>query len=243
MDTVTTWGLFGFGIMTSLSPCSLALLVAALSFIISEEKNLKEGASIGIAFTLGMSLIFFIFGLFISKLGQFVRFAHIFYIIAGIFLVLFGLGQLGIYKRIKIRPFAKEKKADPKKLNIIQRLGFPALGLVRYSKILPAFLLGMLFALGWSPCAVSLIMPVALLIMSQDIAIWQGGGLLFMFGLGHGVPIIPLAALSGQVRAQVANKFIKAGKYLARIFGVIILVIGILFLIYGPRINVIFGGK
>ncbi len=81
------------------------------------------------------------------------------------------------------------------------------------------------------------------MINNIPITIWQGGGLLFTFGLGHGVPIIPLAALSGQMRAQVANKFTKAGEYLVKIFGVIILVIGILFIIYGPRINVIFGGK
>lgn len=243
MGNITIWGLFGLGIVTSLSPCSLALLVAALSFIISEEKDLKEGISIGISFTLGMSLVFFILGLFISKLGQFVRFAHIFYIIAGIFLVFFGLSQLGVYEGAKIKLFAKSNDGKPKNLNIIQRLILSVLRLGQHSKILSAFILGTLFALGWAPCAVSLIMPVALLIMSQDITIWQGGGLLFTFGLGHGVPIIPLAALSGQMRAQVANKFTKAGEYLVKIFGVIILVIGILFIIYGPKLNVIFGGK
>lgn len=242
MDSLTVWSLFGLGIMTSLSPCSLALLVAALSFIVAEQDNLKEGLSIGIAFTLGMSLIFFILGLFISKLGQFVRFAHIFYIIAGALLVLFGLGQLGIYKRIKIQFFAKGGNAKPKKFNIIQQFGFSVLNLSQYSKILPAFLLGILFALGWAPCAASLIMPVTLLIMSQDITIWQGGGLLFMFGLGHGVPVIPLAALSGQMRAQLTKKFSRTGQYLAKIFGLIILVIGILFIIFGPKINAILGG-
>jgi len=243
MGNVTIWSLFGLGVITSLSPCSLALLVAALSFIISEEKNLKEGISIGLAFTLGMSGVFFVLGLFSSKLGQFVRFAYLFYIIAGILLVLFGLGQLNVYMRIKIKYFAKRKDDKPKNFSIMQQIGFSVLGLSRYSKILPAFLLGILFALGWAPCAASLIMPVTLLIMSQDVTIWQGGGFLFVFGLGHGVPIIPLAALSGQMRAQLANKFTKTGKYLVKIFGGIILVIGILFIIYGPKLNVIFVGK
>lgn len=242
MGNVTIWGLFGLGIMTSLSPCSLALLVAALSFIVAEEKNLREGLSIGIAFTLGMSLIFFVLGIFISKLGQFVRFAHLFYIIAGVLLVLFGLGQLNVYKRIKIGFFAKSNKNKPKNFNIIQQFEFSVLGLSQYSKILPAFLLGILFALGWAPCAASLIMPVTLLIMSQDITIWQGGGLLFMFGLGHGVPIIPLAVLSGSARAVATRKFTRAGEYLAKVFGVIIILIGILFIIYGPRLNTILGG-
>jgi len=84
-------------------------------------------------------------------------------------------------------------------INLIQRLGFSVLSLSRYSKNL--------FAFGWAPCAVSLTMPVALLIMSQEISIWQGGGLSFIFGLGHAVPIIPLATLSGEMRARVRNRF------------------------------------
>ncbi|MCM8771160.1 MAG: cytochrome c biogenesis CcdA family protein [Candidatus Omnitrophica bacterium] len=243
MDNVTLWGIFVLGIITSISPCSLALLVAALSFIVAEEKNFKEGALISIAFTLGMSLIFFVLGVFISKLGQFVRFAHLFYTIAGILLVLFGLAQLGAYKKIKIGDFIKDNATNPKKLNFVQQLGFSVLSLKGYSKIIPAFLLGILFALGWAPCAASLLMPITLLIMSQQISIWQGGGLLFIFGLGHGIPIIPLAVLSGQMRAQVTKKFTKVGEYLTKLFGVIILVIGVLFIIYGPKINMIFRGK
>ncbi|MCM8791667.1 MAG: sulfite exporter TauE/SafE family protein, partial [Candidatus Omnitrophica bacterium] len=191
MDNLTVGGLFVLGIITSISPCSLALLLAALSFILAEEKSLKEGIVIGIAFSMGMSLIFFIVGVFISKLGEFLRFAYLFYIIAGILLILFGLGQLGVYKKIKNKLFATKDTTKLKDFNIIQQLGFSVLNLSRYSKILPAFLLGILFALGWAPCATSIIMPVALLIMSQQVSIWQGGGFLFIFGLGHGVPIIP----------------------------------------------------
>lgn len=219
MSNVTMWGLFGLGMITSLSPCSLAILVAALSFIITEEKNLKEGISIGVDFTLGMSFVFFILGVFISKLGQFVRLAYLFYIIAGILLVLFSLGQLGVYKLIKVKFFVKSNNTKFKKFNVMQQLEFSVLGLNQYSKIPPAFLLGILFALGWAPCATSLIMPVTLLIMSRDITIWQGGGLLFLFGLGHGIPIMPLAALSGQMRAQVTKKFTKAGEYLLNYLG------------------------
>ncbi|MCM8831176.1 MAG: sulfite exporter TauE/SafE family protein [Candidatus Omnitrophica bacterium] len=241
MDSVTLLGLFVLGIITSISPCSLALFIAALSFIVGEEKNFKEGILIGIAFSLGMSFIFFILGIFISKLGQFVRFAHFFYIIAGILLVFFGLAQLGIYKKNNF--FVAKNTDKPKNFNIIQQFGFSVLNLNQHSKILPAFILGILFALGWAPCATSLIMPVALLVMSRDINIWQGGGLLFIFGLGHSIPIIPLAALSGQIRASLTKKFTKTGEYLSNIFGVIILTIGMLFIIYGPKINIIFGGK
>ncbi|MCM8827450.1 MAG: sulfite exporter TauE/SafE family protein [Candidatus Omnitrophica bacterium] len=243
MDNVTVGGLFVLGIITSISPCSLALFIAALSFIVAEEKNLKEGILIGVAFTLGMSLIFFLLGIFISKLGQFVRFAHIFYTIAGILLVMFGLCQLDIFKKIRLGEFIKGNELRPKNFNFIQQLGFLVLSLNRYSKILPAFILGILFALGWAPCAVSVIMPVTILIMSQQISIWKGGGFLFVFGLGHGLPIIPLAGLSGQMRIRITKKFTKTGEYLTKIFGIIILSMGILFIIYGPKINVVLGGK
>jgi len=233
MENVSYWGSFILGIITSFSPCSLAILIAILSFIITEEENLKEGIYIGISFTIGMALVFFIFGLFISKIGQFLRFSHLFYLIAGILLVFFGISNMGILK----------KKKSQNSLGLIQKIGFSVIQLNKYSKILISFLFGVLFSLGWAPCALSLVMPVAILVMSQDISIWKGGFLLFLFGLGHGIPVILLSGLSGKMRANLTKKFTKKGEYITKGFGILIIILGLLFILYGPKINAILGGK
>ncbi len=233
MENVSYLGSFILGIITSISPCSLTILIAILSFIITEEKNLKEGINIGIFFTLGISLVFFILGIFISKIGQLLRFSHLFYLIAGILLVFFGISNLGIFKKNKSR----------RSIGLIQKMGFSILQLNKYSKILTSFLFGILFSLGWAPCAMSLIMPVAILVMSQEISVLKGGFLLFLFGLGHGIPVIPLAALSGKMRANMTKKFTKKGEYITKGFGVLIIILGLLFILYGPKINTVLEGK
>jgi cytochrome c-type biogenesis protein len=100
--------------------------------------------------------------------------------------------------------------------------------LSKKSIYLGAFFLGILFAIGWAPCALSLMMPVFILTLSQKISILMGGLLLFVFGLGHGVPIIPLCTVTSSIRGRLGNKYVSAGKWMQRIFGIIIIAIGVI---------------
>ena len=71
--SVNYLGMFFLGIVTSLSPCSVALLLAMFSYVMTarrKEEYLKKSASaskegfmIGVAFTLGMAVVFFVVGL------------------------------------------------------------------------------------------------------------------------------------------------------------------------------------
>jgi cytochrome c-type biogenesis protein len=80
-------------------------------------------------------------------------------------------------------------------------------------------------------------MPVFILTLSQKISIITGGLLLFTFGLGHGVPIIPLCAVTSSVRGKLGNRYVSIGKWMQRIFGVIIIVIGLVMAIRFWGIN------
>ncbi|MDP1271016.1 hypothetical protein Q6267_28770, partial [Klebsiella pneumoniae] len=51
----------------------------------------REGLLIGVAFTLGMAIVFFVVGLFISNLGVFVRDSRFFDLAAGVLLVVLGI--------------------------------------------------------------------------------------------------------------------------------------------------------
>lgn len=83
-EEVTFLGMFILGIITALSPCSIALLISMISYVGASRSNkgvkreIIEGFKIGFLFTLGMSLVFFILGCFISSLGMFIEISTLF---------------------------------------------------------------------------------------------------------------------------------------------------------------------
>ncbi len=233
-DSITFLGIFGLGILTALSPCSIALLVAMISYVGSlqkdnEKENQKlkkisiQGLWIGIVFTLGMSLVFFVFGLVISSVSVFIEASALFYLISGIILVILGINVFMPLKELIKRNAGSEKNEGmtERGQNLFFRLS-------KKSVYVGAFFLGVLFSIGWAPCAISLMMPVFILMLSQKIPLLIGGLMLFVFGLGHGIPIIPLCAVTSSVRGKLGNKYVKAGKWMQWIFGIIIVVIGII---------------
>ena len=114
----------------------------------------------------------------------------------------------------------------------MERLVHFSIGLFQYSAFIGAFALGVFFALGWAPCAVSLVFPVLIWLVSQNVTALGGGMMLFVFGVGHGVPVIPIATFSRAVGGQIGEKYMAAGKYVTKIFGLAVIVIG---LVYAAR--------
>jgi cytochrome c-type biogenesis protein len=230
-ETITFLGIFILGILTAATPCSIALLVAMISYVGSLQKESKnkskkytlQGFWIGVIFTIGMSLVFFIFGMIISSLGIFLEASTWFYLIAGIILILLGIN---IFK--PLRELLKIKSQSESSSKIMDKGQNLFTKISKKSIYFGAFFLGILFSIGWAPCAISLMMPVFVLILAQKIPILTGGLLLFVFGIGHGIPIIPLCAVTSSVRGKVGNKYVKAGKWMQAIFGVIIIIIGII---------------
>lgn len=91
---VTAFGMFLLGIFTSLAPCSIALMIAVFSYVMTVRRKdeylrasastSREGFMIGVAFTLGMAVVFFVLGLFISQIGVFFRDSKLFDLLAGV---------------------------------------------------------------------------------------------------------------------------------------------------------------
>jgi len=240
-EGITFIGIFALGILTALSPCSIALLIAMISYVGSLQKQDKKGNNkkysiqgiwIGVVFTLGMAFVFFIFGLIISSIGVFIELSTMFYLISGVILIILGIN---VFK--PLLEILSYKKEDQTNSNILEKGKNIFLKLSKKSIYLGAFFLGILFSIGWAPCAMSLMMPVFILTLSQKISIIMGGLLLFVFGIGHGVPIIPLCAVTSSVRGKLGNKYVKTGRWMQKIFGVIIIVIGIIMAIRFWGIN------
>jgi cytochrome c-type biogenesis protein len=245
IQNITFLGMFGLGIITSFSPCSLALLIAMFSYIMTSRRkrvldndqdygsSSKEGLLIGVAFTLGMALVFFVVGLFISNVGVFVRDSRFFDLSAGVLLVALGINvfkPLGeIIEPITSRIPSKEDEEFREKKGFMEGAVNLSIGLFKHSTFIGAFTLGVFFALGWAPCAVSLVFPALIWLLSQDISVLTGGLMLFVFGVGHGVPIIPIATFSRSFGGKMGEEYLAIGKVVVKFFGVMIVVTGFVF--------------
>lgn len=196
-----------------------------------ESKNKdhsREGFLIGVFFTIGMASVFFLLGIFLSYIGIFIKNSVYFYLGSGIILILLGVNNIHplseIFSPVTDKIYKGTKKGDSlkdKTRNVI-------VSLFDNSLVLAAFLLGIFFAFAWAPCAISLILPVFIWVVSEGLPFLVAGLMLFVFGLGHGAPIIPLAVVSRSARASIGEKYISIGKYLQFLFGIAIIAIGVI---------------
>lgn len=237
-------GMFLLGVVTSFSPCSIAFLMAVISFVgASSIRNREQrpgeqlvgvGLRIGIAFTIGTGAVFLVFGLFISYVGDFVQMSTTFFLIAGLMLVTLGLNMLfpiTTWLRQGLSALRAGQSGEActvpdtkgKTLGRIQALS-------RRSPDLAGVLLGVLFSVGWAPCALSLTLPVMILLVTQDISVWMGGLLMLAFGLGHGATIIPFCAATGEIRGAVGTKYVHVAAWVQKAFAVVVVCLGILFM-------------
>ena len=243
-QSVSAMGMFFLGIVTSLAPCSIALMIAVFSYVLTirrKDEYLRkststsmEGFMIGVAFTLGMAMVFFVLGLFISQVGVFVRDSRIFDLVAGGIMIILGLSNIKPLEEI-LEPVVSLIRRDNQEVihekgeGLIQRSVKTSIGLFKYSAFIGAFSLGIFFALGWAPCALSMVFPVLIWLASQNVTPLAGGMMLFVFGLGHGVPIIPISTFSRTVGGRIGDKYIYVGKWTTKFFGLLVIVVGMVY--------------
>lgn len=184
--TLTLTTALGAGVLSFLSPCVLPLIPGYVSFITGLSVDELRGplpvrTVLGrvllrsAAFVLGFTLIFVLSGAAATTLGQFLQ-AHktLFEKIAGVVIVILGIHLTGL---VQIPFLNYEKKAY-----LQGSAGLPM-----------AFLVGMAFAFGWTPCIGPILVGILGLAATQDTVL-QGMGLLGVYSLGLGIPFI-LSAL------------------------------------------------
>ncbi len=251
-QNVSAFGMFLLGILTSLAPCSIALLIAVFSYVLTVRRKdeylqkststSREGFMMGIAFTLGMAAVFFVLGLFISQIGFFIRDSKVFDLFAGVIMILLGIGNFKPLEEIiepvtsRIRRSSGYDSPDgdvhERGPGLMQRAVETSVGLFKHSAFIGAFTLGVFFALGWAPCALSMVLPVLIWLASQNVTPLAGGMMLFIFGVGHGIPIIPIATFSRAVGGRIGDKYVSIGKWTTKFFGLLVIGVG---LVYSAR--------
>lgn len=196
------------GVFMFLAPCTLPLVPGFLSFVSAGER--KKMIINTLFFILGFSLIFILFGALISFLGTKLVVARYFLSkIGGILIIIFGLYILRVFR---LPLFEKTR-------NIFY-----------FKNLKPgnsgsAFILGVSFATGWTPC-VGPILASILLIAGNTGTVLVGTFLLAVFSLGLALPFLITAMLAHRMK-NVFSK-ISENKWVYRLGGALLVFIGIL---------------
>ncbi len=210
---------FGAGLISFLSPCVLPLVPGYLSYIGGQslEEMQDPGRSwwetaavlgISFCFILGFSTVFIIFGASASAIGRLLM-AYRFEanILGGLIIIIFGLFMTGLLRLSWLQ----------------QELRYH--GDVRGGRPLAAYLLGIAFAFGWTPC----IGPILGAILTLSATSGLGGDgtvLLAIYSMGLGVPFIAAALFTNRFLRH-SRRLRRHGHILQISAGVILIIMGI----------------
>lgn len=200
------------GILTSVSPCVLTMIPVMIGYIGGytggEESSKIKGFGLSAICVLGMSVTFSIFGIVAVMLGKvFGQIGNAWYYVLAAVAIIMGLQLLGVIN-----------------------LQFPTLSKLPVKKggIVSTFLIGMLFGLVMSPCATPVLAVIIAYVASTGNLIY-GAVLLFVYGLGHGLPLIVVGTFTASIKQL--PKFQKYTHYITVISGVVLILLGLYFLI------------
>ncbi len=186
------------GILSFVSPCVLPLVPAYLSFLTGASfDELRERGKVGqikppfwpaLAFVLGFSTVFVSLGAGASSLSRFLLgHQEIFSKIAGVAIVILGLHFMGLF-RIGF-------------LNREARFHIP----FKPKGWFGAYLIGLAFAFGWTPCIGPILAAILTVAATQDHLL-DGIILLATYSAGLGIPFL-LAALCVNAFMRVIQRF------------------------------------
>lgn len=219
------------GILSFVSPCVLPLVPPYLGFMagvsLDELQGRIEDTDPGhrqrqgavqarvlfaaVAFVLGFAAVFVTLGATASTLGQMLaRYLPALAVLAGAAILVMGLHFLGLF-RIPLlyreaRLSVRRKPAGP----------------------IGAFVMGLAFAFGWSPC-IGPVLGSILFVAGSRTTAFDGAALLAVYSLGLGIPFV-LAAFFSAPFLRLMTRFRRHMGLVEKAMGALLVVTGILFL-------------
>jgi cytochrome c-type biogenesis protein len=207
---------FVAGVLMFLAPCTLPIVPGYLAFIAGTSDTKKDRNKIlrnAFAFVIGFSLVFIALGASAGFIGGLVgQWREIISRVAGAVIILFGLTMLGL---LRLPGLSGEHHIRLPKFLTIGRAE-------------SSFLIGALFALGWSPCIGPILGTILFLASGSSTALF-GALLLAVFSLGLGFPFLITAAVM-QSGKNMFGQWGTTSKFLSYIGGALLIVIGVLML-------------
>lgn len=205
----------GAGLLSFLSPCVLPVIPGYLSFIsgkgASELKSGQERAFVffrTLFFALGFSAVFVILGIVFSGSGMLLggKTARLITIIAGILIIVFGINMIFDFIKFLNREARAHVSSRP-------------------AGAAGAFLVGMAFGAGWTPCIGPILMSI-LFMASRAGGAGKAAILLSAYSLGLAIPFL-LAGLFFEKMGPILNWFKKRGDKVRIVSGILLIIIGL----------------
>ncbi len=208
------------GLLSFLSPCVLPIVPPYLAFMAGasmdeigghgQARTLRAAAF----FVLGLSTVFLLLGLAASAVGRaLLAWQQQMAMLAGVVIVLFGLHFLGV---LRLPLLGREAR-------------FQARG--EAGTALGAYLFGLAFAFGWTPC-IGPVLGAILALAAQGGSAGRGLLLMAAYALGLGLPFLLTALFLGRaLRLMAGLKRHMAG--IERAMGVLLVGVGLLMLTGG----------
>ena len=204
------------GIISSASPCVLAMIPLVIGFVGGyAEGSQKKAVQYSLVFTLGLTITFTVLGIIAGAMGRLFGDVGSFwnYVLPPV-AILLGLQLLGAFKFIKFN------------IGISQRF------LPKRKALLGALLMGLFFGIVASPCATP-VLAVILTFAAIQKQLAYSGGLLLAYALGHWVLILGAGISAGFAQRVLESKGISNfSSYSKKVAGVILIGTGIYLLTY-----------
>jgi len=202
------------GLITSISPCILSMVPLLVGYIGGYSEGSKaRGFKLSFSFIVGMSLTFAIMGFVAAYFGR--VFGQVgtywYYILAAVALVM-GLQLLGVLT-----------------------FNLPGLKKIPLQKtgVGGSLLMGLFFGLVASPCATPVLAVIITYAALQAEPLY-GSILLFVYGLGHGIPLLAAGTFTGM--AKNLPKFSKYTQYISYFSGLVMVLAGLYLLFWVGRL-------
>ncbi len=207
------------GLLSFLSPCVLPIVPPYLAYMAGASvEDLRVGESAdrrvvqaAVCFVLGLSTVFLLLGLAASTFGRvFLAYQREMALAGGVVICLFGLHFLGV---LRVPLLYREARLDAG-----DRGGTP----------FGAYLLGLAFAFGWTPC-IGPVLGSILSLAAQEGSVERGMMLMAFYAAGLGVPFL-LTALFMRHALVVMTGLKRRMVLVERVMGVLLLGVGVLML-------------
>lgn len=217
---VSFLGAFIAGLLSFLSPCVLPLIpsyityITGLSFADLQAEHpshvIRRKALLhSIAFIIGFTTVFVLLGASATLVGSFLQSkATLIRKIGGILIVLFGIHVTGL---VPVRLLMGEKRIT------ISR---------KPSGYLGSFLVGLVFAAGWTPC-IGPILAAILTLAATEENVSRGILLLLLYSLGLGIPFL-LSSLAMHRFLILFNRYKRHIRVFEIVTGLFLVLIGVL---------------
>jgi cytochrome c-type biogenesis protein len=197
MANVTIFAALVAGMLSFLSPCVLPLVPPYLVYLTgtsieriadagTRPRVRRETVAAAVLFVLGFSTVFVALGASASAIGAVLRiYSGELSIVAGVAIIIMGLHFLGL---TPIAWLMREKRLD-----VAKPVG-----------LWGAYVMGLAFALGWTPC-IGPILAAILAVAASEATVARGAGMLAVYSLGLGMPFLIAALAVGPFAAFLAR--------------------------------------